>query len=649
MEHRERQILGESQESQREALVASAPGGSQDASGASGDGRGNEPSWGEEVPQAAADAQGGQLLPRHWQMLLVAVGLGLAVWLVFGQTRRFTLTNFDDNHYVLAKPVADGLSRAGIVWALTESAANNWHPLTWLSHMLDWQMFRDNFGGHHVTSVVLHAATAVLLFWFMLALARAARPQQADLLWPCAVAAAVFAVHPLRAESVAWVSERKDVLSGVLFLATLLAYVRYARLPFAWRRYLAVVGLYAAGLMAKPMLVSVPALLVLLDWWPLGRIVVSGQWSVVSGEDTGGASGTQGGGWWRRRVVLEKVPLVCLALASCIITLAAQHKTLQQYTVDVSWPWRLANAVLACGMYLVNSLWPQGLVPLYPHPGANISLVSVLAAAAGLVTITVAVVHWRKKWPWLTVAWLWYLIMLLPVLGIVQVGKQGMADRYTYLPQMGLAMALAWAMAAAGRAWPQQRGAWTAIALAALAALMMMAWRQTSHWRNSETLWEYTIGQCPRNAVAHGNLGEAMMARGNLSGALVHLRRATELDPQWPEMHYSLAQGMIAVRDSDGALEQLHTAVKLRADYPAAWYDLGRLLVQRDQVAEAIAAFKQALRGHDEFAAAHFSLGGALMRAGHRKEAAEHWHAALRLHPNDADARKAVEEALRSH
>ena len=355
---------------------------------------------------------------RPYIQFAVCGFLILAVFAVFYQTARHDFV-YDDEDYILHnRHVTGGLTSEGIAWAITAYHASNWHPLTWLSHMLDCQLYDLKPRGHHLTNVLLHAATAMLLF---LALRR-----MTGVLWPSAWVAAVFAIHPLRVESVAWVAERKDVLSGLFFMLTLWFYARYAEHPKSWGRYLLVVASFATGLTAKPMLVTLPFVLLLLDYWPLGRF----------GRVSGG-------------VVAEKIPLFALAVASCLVTIAAQQNAINSFE-HLPLSRRLANAAVAYVAYIGKMFYPADLAVLYPLPEGPPPVWEVVVAATVLLSITMAVFAVRRKYPYLLFGWLWFLGTLVPVIGLMQVGIQAMADRYTYLTQIGLYIALAWGVCT----WP---------------------------------------------------------------------------------------------------------------------------------------------------------------------------------------------------
>ncbi len=385
---------------------------------------------------------------QHWRVPAVCLVLAAITFAVFGQTLNHEFVNFDDNDYVYENPVvAQGLTFRGIVWAFTHVHSANWHPLTWLSHMLDCQLYGLHPGGHHLTNVLLHIATVIVLFLVL--------RQMTGALWRSAFVAALFAIHPLRVESVAWVAERKDVLSGLFFMLTIGAYVRYARRPWSLARHGLVALLFAMGLMSKPMLVTLPVVLLLLDYWPLQRV------------EPGKLSG----------LVLEKLPLFALSAASCAVTFLAQSQAIQSIG-SFSLPLRLGNALAASMIYLGQIVYPAGLAAFYPYPLNGLPAWEV--ALAGLLLVGFSIVAWRerRKQPWLLMGWLWYLVMLLPVAGIIQVGVQAHADRYTYLPQIGVYMAVTWLAAEWGAKWRMGRAALGGLMSAMLAVLMVCAWKQ---------------------------------------------------------------------------------------------------------------------------------------------------------------------------
>ena len=557
----------------------------------------------------------------------------LAVALVFGQTIRYDFVNYDDKFYVFENPhVSQGLSAGTVAWAFTDSHSCNWHPLTWLSHMLDCQLYGLGAGGHHLTNVLLHAAAAVLLFLVL--------HQMTGDLWPSAWVAAVFAVHPLRAESVAWVAERKDVLSGLCFMLTLGAYVGYVRRPFSLVRYLAVVLLFALGLMAKPMLVTLPFLMLLLDYWPLGRFHRAGDSGGNRGAALAGASR-----WLRSRPVVEKIPLLTLAAASCVVTCLAQTEAI--LAMDrIGLPSRIANAIVSYASYLVRVFYPARLAVFYPYPENGPPAWQIAGSLLLLAVLSAGVLLWIRKRPCLAVGWLWYLGMLVPVIGLVQVGAQAMADRYTYLPQIGLCLALAWGAADICREWPASRRLCGVASVVLLAALAACAWHQTSYWRNSETLWTRALACTSRNLMAHYNFGLFLQRQGKADEAMRHYREALEIRSDSVEVHYNLGLILQGRAVTDEAADHYRKALQANPAYTDAYNNLAVILHARGRTAEAIAHWQKALDLGPEYAEVHANLARAFQEQGRADEAIGHYRKALAIDPNDAALHNALGNVL---
>jgi protein O-mannosyl-transferase len=601
----------------------------------------------------------------------VCLFLLLAVMLVFGQTVWHGFVNVDDQDYVFQNSeVKDGLTLHGIRWAFTTGEAANWHPLTWLSHMLDCQIYGphasldldgahaaqnhkqdcESFAryawGHHLTSVLLHAANAILLFLVFWRMTGA--------LWPSAFVAAVFALHPLRAESVAWVAERKDVLSGLFFMLTLAAYVGYVRRSFSLVRYLAVVVLFALGLMAKPMLVTLPFVLLLLDYWPLGRMSRSGGTDIgfwfprsaweptyrdtpCPAERSHAERGNEGGpqqSWLR--LIVEKLPLLVLSAASCAVTLWAQRNAIVS-SERIDFPSRIANAVASCGDYLVQLFYPVNLAPMYPHLGSALPVWHLAAASLALVAICAAVLIGWRRYPYLPVGWLWYLGMLVPVIGLVQVGSQAMADRYTYLPQIGLCVALTWLAAGLVASWPRHRLLCGGVAALVLLDLMFCAWQQTWYWHDNRTLWTHTLNCTTRNEVAHYGLACALSELGQEDDAIAEFENALTIRPNFAEARFNLGLTLERRKKIDAALEQYREAVKSRPDLAEAHYNLGAIFADRGQTDEAVAEFRKTLDTKPDDANACYNLAVCLCNQGKTAEAMPYWRKTLRLQPNNVD------------
>jgi tetratricopeptide (TPR) repeat protein len=494
----------------------------------------------------------------------------LLTWIVFGQTLWHDFINYDDPRYVYENTkITGGLSFSVIAWAFTHVHSMNWHPLTTISHMLDCQLYGLKAGAHHFTNVLLHSIVAILLFLTLQYMTGA--------LWRSAFVAAVFAIHPLHVESVAWIAERKDVLSGVFFMLTLLAYVHYARAPSIWR-YLMVVFLFALGLMSKPMLVTLPFVLLLLDHWPLGRI-----------REEGSNVGRQ-----LLKLAVEKIPLIVLSAVSSVVTFVAQKGAVGE-TEQLSVLARINNAVVSYVAYIWQMLWPMRLAVFYPHPENRLLLWEIIASLLLLICLTVLAIALRKQRPYLITGWLWYLGMLVPVIGLVQVGWQGHADRYTYLPQIGLYIAGTWAFADLTASWRRRRVLLGAAALLVVAALSWCAWIQTSYWRDSETLFRHALAVTANNDVAENNLGIVFLRKGEVDQAISLLQAAVDLRPDNSPAHENLAKALLQKGQVADALVHYRKLLKLQPDNIEVHNIVGTVLIQQGRVAEGVEEWQKVL------------------------------------------------------
>jgi tetratricopeptide (TPR) repeat protein len=550
--------------------------------------------------------------------LLICLGLTSLIWLVFGQTLRHQFVAYDDQNYVYENPVViAGLTANGIRAAFTEPHARNWHPLTTLSHMLDSELYGMQPAGHHFTSVLLHNCAALLLFLVL--------RQMTASTWRSAFVAVVFAIHPLRVESVAWIAERKDVLSALFFMLTLAMYIRYVARPTVWR-YTAVLALFAFGLMAKPMLVTLPLLLLLLDYWPLRRLQKSeGNPSAPS----------------LVKLLLEKIPLLLLSLAAGVATLIVQQSTVG-YGEKAPFVWRVGKAATACVIYVWQMFWPAKLTVFYPQPAGGWPLRDILLCLAFLAAVTAIVLWFRKTRPYLVVGWSWYLIALSPTLGLIPVGLQAHADRYTYLPQIGLYVGLAWLVADMAAWRPATKWICAVAAPAAVAVLTCLARAQTSSWRTTETLWDNALAVTPTNEVAHYNLALFALDRGQLDKAISHFEAAIAgtADRETPS-HISAAllhNGLGIALDRKGleqeAIAHYRLAVELRNDFADAHTNLARDLLATGATSDAVAHFRKAKELPPEDAKSHLRLAVALARFGQTAEATREYQRALELTPD---------------
>jgi len=544
---------------------------------------------------------------QRWRVAAVCLVLAAITFAVFGQTLAHEFIDYDDNIYVYNNPVvARGLSLKGIVWVFTHADCNFYHPLTMLSLMGDNQLYGLHAGGYHLTNVLLHAASAILLFLIL--------RQMTGALWRSAFVAAVFAIHPLRVESVAWVAERKDVLGAFFFMLTLGAYARHVGNLKSPARYWMVAAAFVLALLSKPTVVTLPFVLLLLDYWPLNRFEPPRKLS---------------------RLVLEKIPLLALAAGACVMTVLAEAKAIAG-SDNISMHARLGNALVSCAVYLRQMVWPEGLaVPyLYPHHG----LPPWEVALAGTLLAGLSAVAWaeRRTRPWLLMGWLWYLGMLTPMLGIVQVGTFASADRFTYLPQIGIYVAVTWLVAEWVAKWQAGRVALGGLMAAVLAVLAACAWKQTAYWQNSETLWTHVLACTTDNYIAHFNFGNALRQEGRTDEAIDHFQQALQIKPLYEQAHLNLGNALHQEGRMDEAIDQFQQALQIRPDYAEAHYNLGYVLLQKGSVDEAIDQFQQALQIRPDYAEAHYNLGVAQLQKGRVDEAITHFQQAAHIAPFNA-------------
>jgi protein O-mannosyl-transferase len=557
-----------------------------------------------------------QKRPTKSRALVVGIcGFLIALtWAVFGQTLRNDFVNYDDDIYVYRNPhVVHGITLRGIAWAFTSRYAANWHPLTWISHMLDVQLWGLNPAGHHFTNVLLHSISVVLLFLVF----RSAT----GMVWRSSFVAVLFAIHPLHVESVAWIAERKDILSGLFFVLTLGAYVGYVRRRAVWRYILVFLSL-ALGLMCKPILVTTPFILLLFDYWPLRRFATEkkeGRWPM-----------------WRM-LLLEKVPMLGLSAASCAATIWAQTATIAS-TEKLPFLVRAQNAVASYLNYMWQMIRPVKLAVFYPHPERGLPLSEVVVAAVLLSLITAFAVVLRRKYPYLIAGWLWYVGMLVPVIGLVQVGMQARADRYTYLSQIGLYFAGTWLVAGLLSSWQHRV---RLLGPAAATVILLLAWlasNQAAVWRNSETLWTHALAVTPNNAVARFNFGNLFLDRNDLDQAIEEYRLALRDRAGFGEAENNLGLALERKGRSTEAMTHFEKAIQDIPNHAQAFYNLGNIYFHQGRLEEAIASYKRALSNSREYPEASYNLGIALAEKGDWRGAIASYRQALKDNPDYAEA-----------
>ena len=562
--------------------------------------------------------------PGYYGLIICAVLVAITL-AVYWQTFDFDFVNYDDPLYVTDNPYTQaGLSVENVRWAFTTGHAANWHPVTWLSYMLDVQLFGVNAGVHHFVNVLLHIANTLLVFLVLYRMT--ALRNSAKALWQSAFVAALFAIHPLHVESVAWIAERKDVLSTLFWLLTMAAYVYYCKRPGVMR-YLLVALPFALGLMAKPMLVTLPAALLLLDYWPLGRLdLASGSLRQAVPKAV--------------RLVLEKVPLLILAVLSSVATILAQGSRGGVVPYDeIPMPVRIGNALVGYVQYLIKTFRPVGLAIFYPHLRDAMPPWQPIAALCVLAVVTVLVVLTLQRLPYLPVGWFWYLGTLVPVIGIVQVGDQALADRYTYVPLIGVFIMAAWGMTDLAARLRLPKPVLPAAACALVAALGVCAHAQASHWQDSITLFDHALKVTSGNYMAHKAIAVALTDDAErYEEAVVHCRKAIELDPQDSAPYYNLGNALYKLGKAGDAIEAYREAIKIKPDYLNAHYNLGNVLAEQRHLDDAIALYGKVLELDPRHAGANNNLGTALVLQGKLEQALPKYRTALDIDPDYVDA-----------
>ena len=531
---------------------------------------------------------------QHGLVLLLGLVLMILTFATFEQVRTCSFISYDDKAYITEnRHVQSGLTLEGVAWAFTTIHAGHWIPLTWLSHMLDCELYGLNPSGHHLTNLVFHIASVLLLFLVL--------ERMTGALWGSAFVAALFALHPLRVESVAWAAERKDVLSTFFWMLTMWTYIRYIERP-RFNRYLLVLLFFTLGLLSKPMLVTLPFVLLLLDYWPLGRFHF-GQLSDDRKSHTPKSSDTGDQKSIVLRLILEKAPFFVFCAISSILTIFATQKagglaSLESYTLGS----RIANALVSYVRYIEKMVWPRHLTVLYPYQEV-LPIWKVLGSGLLLVCISLLVIRAARKLPYLVVGWFWYLGTLIPVIGIVQAGPQVLADRFTYVPLIGLFIMMAWGVPDILAGWRFRKVALSVSTGLLLSLLMIVTNLQLKHWQNDITLFEHTLAATSNNFVIHNNLGTILASRGKTQEAIAHFAEALRIKPDFAEVHNNL----------------------------------GVALAGQGKTQEAIAHYAEALRTRPDYADAHINLGLAYLMIGNKSSALGEYDILKKLSPDLAD------------
>jgi protein O-mannosyl-transferase len=560
--------------------------------------------------------------------ILICFLLVLITFCVYSQVKDHSFIDYDDDSYVTENSnVKKGLAKEGIIWAFKSTVVSNWHPLTWLSHMLDVQLFGMNSGAHHIINVLFHILNTLLLFLVF--------RRMTGEIWKSCFVAALFAFHPLHIDSVAWVAERKDVLSTFFWMLTMCSYALYAERS---RRsmYLLSLLFFMLGLMSKPMLVTLPFVLLLLDYWPLRRFQFRCQ---------DGSPNTQ-----KKPVIIslirEKIPFFILSSASCIITFLVQKKggaigSLDLFPLKV----RIANAIVSYVGYIGKMFWPVKLSVFYPHPGV-LPVWKIIGACFLLVSISCLVIKYSRKYPWLTVGWLWYLGTLVPVIGFIQIGIQSMADRYTYIPLIGLFIMIAWGFPVVLSKWHYKRITIVPIAVTALSILTVTTWFQVRYWKDSITLFEHALEVTENNYVVHNNLGFALKEEGRVAEAFKNYLAALRINPDFEMAHLNIGVVFAGRGDNESAIEHYNEALRIKPDFITAYINLGNARLRQGRIANANSHYLEALRLDPDSAQAYNGLGAVMIRTGRIEKAIEFFQKALQLKPGYKEAENNLKNTL---
>ena len=559
-----------------------------------------------------------------YHSLLICVVVALATIMAYEPVRHNDFVDYDDDMYVTENPhVKKGITGESVSWALTTGHAYNWHPLTWLSHMLDCQLFGTRPGWHHLTNLLLHIINSLLLFGVL--------KRMTGALWKSGFVAAAFALHPLHVESVAWVAERKDVLSTLFWLLTMAAYVWYVRRP-GLSRYLVTLLCFALGLMAKPMLVTLPFVLLLVDYWPLGRFQLEYTTKEFRKEKRKSANISFPWGALYR-LVWEKVPLIALAGISSIVTFIVQRSggavvRAGMLSLDV----RVANAMISYLRYIKKMIYPSGLAVFYPYH--SLSLLLAIAYFVILVLITVAVIYLGRRRRYLPVGWFWYVGTLVPVIGIVQVGSQSMADRYTYVPLTGLFIIIAWGASDILAKWRYQKVVLGICSATVITGLLISTRMQVRHWRDSFTLFEHTLAVTEDNSITHNHYGAFLVEQGRYEKALAQFDEALRISPGYHAARKNKGAAFIDMGRFDEAVATFNELLRVAPDWPNAHYWLGVAYARKGTYHQAVGPFKEALRLRPDWPEAYNDLALVYLLLGNYDLAIENYRQALRLRPD---------------
>jgi protein O-mannosyl-transferase len=548
--------------------------------------------------------------------------------LVFWQVHNFAFIHYDDSDYVYENPhVVNGLTNNSVIWAFTTNRSSNWHPLTWLSLMLDCQLFGANPGYMHLMNLLFHIANTLLLF--------AVLRKMTGALWPSAFVAAAFAIHPMHVESVAWIAERKDVLSTLFFLLTLAAYTNYVKRP-GFIRYVLTLLLFALGLLAKPMLVTLPFVLMLLDYWPLLRFAANGRPLEEIGEQKTDCA-------FRKlstgQLIIEKIPFIVLSVVSSVITFLVQFRGIAIVHIDtLPLKDRVANAFLSYARYTGKLFWPQKLSVFYPFDVSSFAFWQVAMCVLLLLVISIFVIRFGQNRKYLPVGWFWFIITLVPVIGLVQVGLQAFADRYTYIPYIGLFIMIAWGLRELLSKWPQLKIALGLSMVTALTILGICTYTQVSYWNNSFTLFSHAIKVTKNNYIAYNGLGVAYNSIGRYQDAIESYKQTIKSKPDYAMAYFNLGVTYWKLGRYQDAIEHYKQAIIIKSDYADAHYNLGVVYNSIGRYQDAIESYKQAIQIKPDYAEAYINLGAAYGKLRRWKDEVEAYKQTIKIKPDYVEA-----------
>jgi tetratricopeptide (TPR) repeat protein len=568
---------------------------------------------------------------RILSIVLISTALIVIILAVYMQVGNYEFTNFDDPEYVTENPhVSSGITGKNIIWAFTFVEENNWHPITWLSHMADVELYGMNPRGHHLTNVIIHTVSSLLLLFLLLRFTGS--------LWQSSFVAFLFALHPLHVESVAWVAERKDVLSAFFWFLTLFLYSEYAS-KRKLTLYMLSLLTFVLGLMSKPMLVTLPIVMLLMDFWPLDRYrheeqVQGQQRSVI--------------GFSFTALVKKKIPFFACSLLSAVITIYAQNKGGAIKSFDmIPFLLRVENALIAYVKYIFKTFWPQDLAVLYPFP-FSIPLWEVIGSLLLLLLVSVATFRVRHRHPYLLVGWFWFLVTLLPVIGLIQVGLQSMADRYTYIPLTGLFIMAAWGVPNLTKGLQHREGILSLLAGGVIITSASLTWQQLGYWRDGISLFRHALQCTAGNYAAHNQLGNVIASKGDLDAAIKEYQEALRLDPNFSGAHYNLGRALASEGNLDAAIKEYQEALRLDPNFSGAHNNLGVALAIKGDQNAAIKEYREALHLEPNYFVAHNNLGAALAGEGDLDAAIKEYQEALRLDPYFSGAHYSLGLALSS-